>query len=189
MWLLMAFVGLMPVATGLRSTGEDNQHKRRLTGEDDSRLTAFHEAIDNTVSLASGASAASSSPMCVQSLQDLMIRGHVPMTAEELRYNLTDAQLLRLALLASIAMISPWDQDPDTGHFMISETDGILVEAFHPSTSESDIMLCVVCTLLAVIVMFHVTTAQKQFVQASDAGAQQPMQSQASMLSTALKGH
>ena len=128
-------------------------------------VSTFKAAVDGTVELSSGATQASRSPICVQSLKELMIRGSIPATAHELRNNLTDAQLVRIGLLASIALISPWDQNPDTGRFFISEKGGVLVEAFHPSTSESDIMLCVVCSLLAIIVMFHVTNAQKHFVQ------------------------
>jgi hypothetical protein len=123
------------------------------------------EAVDSTVELSSGAGMASRVPVCVQSLEDLMIRAGISTDASVLRGNWTDAQLLRLGLLASIALISPWDQNPDTGRFLISEPGGVLVEAYHPSESESDIMLCVVCSLLAVIVMFHITHAQVQFIQ------------------------
>lgn len=126
----------------------------------------LHAAVDSVVELSSGAGRASRVPLCVQSLEELMLRGGIPRDADVLRSNWTDAQLLRLGLLASIALISPWDQNPRTGLFRISEHGGVLVEAFHPSESESDIMLCVVCALLAVIVMFHVTHAQAQFVQA-----------------------
>lgn len=130
-----------------------------------SSLSAFMEAVDSTVELSSGAGMASRVPVCAQSLEDLMIRAGISTDASVLRGNWTDAQLLRLGLLASIALISPWDQNPDTGRFLISEEGGVLVEAYHPSESESDIMLCVVCSLLAVIVMFHITHAQVQFIQ------------------------
>jgi hypothetical protein len=128
------------------------------------RASPLEAAIDSTVALASGAAFPSQNQRCLDSLTELMLRNNVSTSADELRYNLTDEGLLRLGLLASIALISPWDQNPTTGHFYISE-EGILAQAYHPSTSESDIMLCVVCSLLAIIVMFHITSAQQLFVQ------------------------
>lgn len=137
----------------------------QIITDNQSKNYAFNEAVDNTIELASGAGSVSNVGICMQSLEDLMIRGGISRDATMIRTNLTDAELLRLALLASIALISPWNQNPETGKFMISERGGVLIEAFHPSASESDIMLCVVCSLLAIIVMFHVTHAQTQFVQ------------------------
>jgi hypothetical protein len=133
--------------------------------DDSNKEPPLRAAVDSTVELSSGAGRASRVPVCMQSLEALMTRAGIPRDAGVLRRNWTDAQLLRLGLLASIGLISPWDQNPDTGLFRISEDSGVLVEAFHPSASESDIMLCVVCSLLAVIVMFHITHAQAQYVQ------------------------
>jgi hypothetical protein len=116
---------------------------------------AFGEAMDRTVALSSGTLMASKNKRCFASMEALMIRNNIPTTASELRHNLTDAELLRIGLLASIALISPWDQHPLTGRLLISDR-GVLLEAYHPSTSESDIMLCVVCALLGIIIMFHV---------------------------------
>lgn len=142
---------------------------------------AFYEAIDRTIELSSGATSASRVPICVQSLKDLMVRAGIPMDADRLRGNLTDAELLRLGLLASIALISPWDQNPQSGKFFIAEHSGVLVEAFHPSSSESDIMLCVVCSLLAVIVMFHVTN--------TSSGGQLPQELLQPTVAAGSKGH
>jgi len=140
-------------------------HKSVLCDVLSNSSNAFNEAVDKTMELASGAGNVSRVGICMQSLEDLMIRGGIPKDAAVLRNNLTDAELLRLGLLASIALISPWNQNPENGKFIISEQGGVLIEAFHPSASESDIMLCVVCSLLAIIVMFHVTHAQTQYVQ------------------------
>jgi len=133
-----------------------------MTVEDDASITralrgegAFGKAIDQTVALASGTLLASKNKRCFENLEALMIRNRIPTTAAALRFNLSDAELLRLGLLASIALISPWDQHPMDGRLLISDR-GVLLEAYHPSTSESDIMLCVVCSLLAIIIMFHV---------------------------------
>jgi hypothetical protein len=122
------------------------------------------EAMDSTLALLSGTSSPSNNSFCIQNMKELMIRNSIIPSASYLRNNLTDAQLLRLGILASIALISPWDQDPN-GKFFISDR-GILVEDYHPSSSESDIMLCVVCTLLSIIVLFHVTSAQHLYVMA-----------------------
>ena len=143
------------------------------------------EAMDSVVQLASGASMASKNRRCYQNLQALMIRNEMPISAAYMRQNMSDTELLRIGLLAAIALISPWDQNPSSGlslyvclclkrrkrllrsrkylagHFLRSD-HGVLLEAYHPSTSESDIMLCVVCSLLAIIIMFHVTTAQQR---------------------------
>jgi hypothetical protein len=124
--------------------------------------TAMMEAMDATLSLLSGSSTPSNNTLCTQNIRELMIRNSITPSADFLRNNLTDSQLLRLGILASIALISPWNQDSQ-GKFVISDR-GILVEDYHPSSSESDIMLCVTCTLLAIIVLFHVTSAQHHYV-------------------------
>jgi len=138
--------------TDMRSSylEDDASITRALRGEG-----AFGKAIDKTVALASGTLLASKNKRCFENLEALMIRNRIPTTAAALRFNLSDAELLRLGLLASIALISPWDQHPMDGRLLISDR-GVLLEAYHPSTSESDIMLCVVCSLLAIIIMFHV---------------------------------
>ena len=120
------------------------------------------EAMDSTLTFLSATANPSNNTFCAQNIKELMIRNSIPPSADYLRNNLTDAQLLRLGLLASIALISPWSQNTE-GKFIITDR-GILVDEYRPSSSESDIMLCVVCTLLAIIVLFHVTSAQHQYV-------------------------
>lgn len=123
---------------------------------------AFGEALDSTLSFLSGSGNPSNNTFCVRSIRELMIRSGITPSVRYLRNNITDAQILRIGILASIALISPWNQDTQ-GKFTISDR-GILIEEYHPSSSESDIMLCVVCTLLAIIVLFHVTSAQYQYL-------------------------
>jgi hypothetical protein len=123
---------------------------------------ALSEAIDSTLSFLSGSGNPSNNTYCVQNIKELMIRNGIQPSINYIRNNITDAQILRLGVLASIALISPWNQDTQ-GKFTITDR-GVLVEEYHPSSSESDIMLCVVCTLLAIIVLFHVTSAQHQYV-------------------------
>ena len=123
---------------------------------------ALSEAIDSTLSFLSGSGNPSNNTYCVQNIKELMIRNGIPPSINYIRNNITDAQILRLGVLASIALISPWNQDAQ-GKFTITDR-GVLVEEYHPSSTESDIMLCVVCTLLAIIVLFHVTSAQHQYV-------------------------
>jgi hypothetical protein len=135
-----------------------------MASAQDSPDRSMGEALDSTLVLLSGTSGPSNNSYCLQNVRELMIRNSIPPSAAYLRNNLTDAQLLRLGILASIALISPWDQDPN-GKFFISDR-GILIEDYHPSSSESDIMLCVVCTLLSIIVLFHVTAAQHHYVMA-----------------------
>lgn len=120
------------------------------------------EAIDSTLVFLSASGNPSNNTFCVQNIRELMIRNSIHPSIDYLRNNITDAQLLRLGMLASIALISPWKQNAE-GKFIITDR-GILVDEYHPSSSESDIMLCVVCTLLAIIVLFHVTSAQHHYV-------------------------
>ena len=122
---------------------------------------AFSEAMDSTLSFLSASGNPSNNSFCVQSIKNLMLRNDIPTTLHALKNNMTDAQLMRLGILASIALVSPWNQDKH-GKFIIGDR-GELVEDYHISSSESDIMLCVVCTLLAIIVLFHVTAAQQQY--------------------------
>jgi len=140
------------LASSNEMSGDTDDVARALLG-----TGALGEAMDQTVALASGTLLASRNKRCFQSLEALMIRNNIPTTASGLRQNLSDAALLRIGLLASIALISPWDQHPLNGLLLISDR-GVLLEAHHPSTSESDIMLCVVCALLAIIIIFHVVT-------------------------------
>jgi hypothetical protein len=130
-----------------------------LENEDDG---AFSEAMDLTLSFLSMSGSPSNNSFCVQNMKELMTRNGIIPSVLYLKNNLTDSQLLRMGILASIALISPWNQDAQ-GKFSITDR-GILVEDYHPSSVESDIMLCVVCTLLAIIVLFHVTSAQQQYV-------------------------
>ena len=120
------------------------------------------EAIDSTFALLSGGGTPSNNSFCVQNMKELMIRNSIQPSADHLRTNLSDAQLLRLGILASIALISPWNQNLE-GKLIMSDR-GILIEDYHPSSSESDIMLCVVCTLLGIILLFHGTAAQYRYV-------------------------
>ncbi len=130
------------------------------------------EAMDASLSLLSGTGSPSNNTLCAQNIRELMIRNGIAPSADSLRANLTDAQLMRLGILASIALISPWNQDAE-GRFFITDR-GILVEDYHPSSSESDIMLCIVCVLLAIIVLFHVNSAQQQYVLAPPEPATKP---------------
>ena len=123
---------------------------------------AFGEAMDSTLSFLSSIGNPSNNTFCIQSIKSLMIRNDISTSVYILKNNITDAQLMRLGILASIALVSPWNQDKD-GKFIIGDR-GELMEDYHASSSESDIMLCVVCTLLAIIVLFHVTNAQQQYV-------------------------
>ena len=146
---------------------EDHSHHHHNNNNGENQIVvdedSFARAMDITIALASGAVLPSLNKRCVDRMKALMIRNRIPTSASELRSNLSDQALLRIGLLASIALISPWDQDPVTGLLLISD-HGILQEAYHPSKSESDIMLCVVCSLLAIIIMFHITSAQQQYI-------------------------
>jgi len=125
---------------------------------------AMEGAVDTTVALASGTAQASLNAQCMASLRELMQRQNISTEPSVLRHSLSDEELLRLGLLAAIALISPWKQEAGSSRLLLSDEGGLL-RAYHPSSSESDIMLCVVCSLLAIIIMFHVTGAQQQYVQ------------------------
>ena len=106
--------------------------------------------------LNSKSSYVSGSAACSRSVWDLMVRQSIPVSAAGLR-DLNDTQLLRVAMMASVAGISTWRRDAETDTLFQLTEDGRLVHPYTPNAVETDVMLCVVCTLLVVIAMSHLT--------------------------------
>ncbi len=117
---------------------------------------AFAAAMNTLFSLRSGAGSPSEFALCRKRMLDLMRRQRLPIRTRDLRAVLTDQELYRVVLLASIASLGPqWARDSSTDAFLIDER-GSLVRASVPSTIEDDVMLCLVCALLTAIAALHV---------------------------------
>ena len=131
---------------------------KRVAAADDDRddSNAFGEAFEDTFALLSGAEGAANHPAALRAVTDLLVRHGVPLEAARLRStnDTSDAQLLRIALLAGVGCVSRWRRTPE-GRLLLDE-GGSLLHPYSPSAVESDVMLCIVCTLLAVVVMFHI---------------------------------
>ena len=93
---------------------------------------------------------------CTRSLRALMVRQRIPWAGADLRA-LPDARLVQLALLAAVAGTNgPWQRDTSGGSdLLLLDENGRLRPAFVPSAVESDVMLCIICALLAVIAAYY----------------------------------
>ena len=116
------------------------------------------EALNSVFILNSKSSFVSANSQCSQSVLDLMVRQNIPTTAAAIR-NLNESQVLRLAMLASVAGISTWKRDAATDSFFLLTDQGRLVHPYTPNAVETDVMLSVVCILLVVIAMAHLSPA------------------------------
>ena len=114
----------------------------------------FFEALNATFMLEGGAQAPTRVAACTRSVSALMLRQRIPTDADSLRA-LQDSRLLQLAMLAAVAGTSgPWERDPATDVLLLDE-HGRLLPAFVPSSVESDVMLCLICALLAAIAVYY----------------------------------
>ena len=119
---------------------------------------AWGDAMNRVFALSSKSSSVSGNFMCTKSIANLMVRQNIPSTAAGLRA-LNDTEILQVAMLASVASISTWKRDaPNNALFQLTE-QGRLVSPYTPNAIESDVMLCVICTLLIVIAVFHLSPA------------------------------
>ena len=114
---------------------------------------SFDAAVDSLFALQSASVGASQHAAAARALAALLERHEIPASAAALR-NLTDVQLTQVGLLAAIGKLSSWQRD-SAGRLLLDQQGGLLHQ-YSPAAVESDVMLCLVCTLLAVIVMFHV---------------------------------
>ena len=115
---------------------------------------AFSVALNATFTLEGGVQSPTQIGACARSLQSLMRRQRIPETAWELR-GLSDARLVQLALLAAVAgTTGPWQRDGSTDLLLLDEL-GRLRPAFVPNQVESDVMLCLICALLALIAAYY----------------------------------
>jgi hypothetical protein len=112
------------------------------------------DAMNSAFVLASKSSSISGSLPCSKSVFDLMTRQNIPTTPAALRA-LNDTEILRVAMIASVAGISTWKRDAATNSLFQLTEQGRLVHPYSPNAVESDVMLCVVCALLVVIAIFH----------------------------------
>jgi hypothetical protein len=114
----------------------------------------WSDAMTNAFALTSRSNAVSGNLVCSKSIFDLMVRQRIPTTPSLLRA-LNDTELLRVAMIASVAGVSTWKRDVATNTLFQLTDQGKLVQPYTPNAVESDVMLCVVCVLLIVIAIFH----------------------------------
>ena len=135
-------------AAATNASNDDSTHGFHVFTDD------FIGAFQNTFAALNGMDGIEKNQFAVQRIYNLMKRGGIPTSADELQ-PLTPKDLLRLGMLAAVANISPW-QRPTTNSTVIYLTeDGIALLQNTVSTIESNIMLCVVCSLLTVIASMH----------------------------------
>ena len=115
----------------------------------------FRQAFPTVFCLKNRDQAIELNPRCVSRVRALMTRNAIPVDVTELR-NLSDVHLMRLGMLAAISHISPWMRDKNDTGCILLDNDGRLSPEHEVSTMESNVMLCIVCALLAVIGAMHI---------------------------------
>ena len=118
--------------------------------------SVFTSAFSKTFALSSGADNVEHNVEALSRIEMLMTRHSIPLNITQLRWNTTDAELMNMAILAAVAHISPWQRLPKNQKMILVEDNGRLLPAYSISSMESNIMLCVICTMLAVIASIHV---------------------------------
>jgi hypothetical protein len=121
------------------------------------RAEAFADALNAVFTLQSGAGNAADLLLCQKRTMDLMRRQHIPVRIDALR-TLSDTDLYRLGILAAIGGLGQWKRHESTDALLIDE-QGVLIRALVPDTVESDVLLCLICALLTIIAVYHVTLA------------------------------
>lgn len=112
-------------------------------------------AIDRVFLLEGGTQTAARLPAARARLGALLQRQQIPADAGALRA-LPDDALCRIALLAAVGGASvEWQRDAATDALLLDE-HGRMLPAFVPNQVESDVMLCIICALLAVIGVYFV---------------------------------
>lgn len=119
---------------------------------------SWGDAMNAAFALSSKSSAVSGNLVCSKSVADLMIRQNIPLQPDALR-GLNDSALLRLAMMASVAGISAWKRDVATNTLFQLTEQGRLVHPYTPNAVETDVMLCIICVLLIIIALFHLTSS------------------------------
>jgi len=113
----------------------------------------LQEAMGQSLQLQSGALGVEHCLQCRQAVGRLMAAQNISDKPAALR-GASDAELVRMAMLAAVAGISEWKRSPE-GRILISE-QGALQPLHHVDAIHIDVLLGIICTLLAVIVATHV---------------------------------
>jgi hypothetical protein len=120
------------------------------------RPEAFAGALNAAFTLRSGAGNAADLLLCQKRTLDLMRRQRIPLRVADLRA-LSDVELYRIGIMAAVGGLGQWRRHETTGALLVDDR-GALVRALIPDTVESDVLMCLICTLLTVIAMYHVNT-------------------------------
>lgn len=87
-----------------------------------------------------------------------MLRGGFPVNEVEARAS-TDSKLMRMAMLAAVGGISPWQRHQNLTDKVLLDDGGGIMARRTLKTMESHLMVCIVCALLAVIASMHMANA------------------------------
>jgi hypothetical protein len=115
----------------------------------------YDAAMDSIFALQSGVTPVSGHVAARRALSNMMRRQSIPQEISDLR-SLSDADLFRLAQLASIGGVSRWKRNTSNDLILLTD-NGQMIHPYSPGAVESDVMLCVICALLTVIAIHHYT--------------------------------
>ena len=133
---------------------------RNMSAIYDNETKSFNTAVDSLFILESRSFPVSGQLVCIKALRALLLRQGIPIRLDLLR-QMKDVELYQLALLAALGGASKWNRDSGTNLVVISDDNGALSYPNTPKAVEGDLMLCVVCALLTVIAMHHMTPPQQ----------------------------
>jgi hypothetical protein len=160
--LLLLLLWGLPVA----SRAEEGEGGAPLVDEDPAALwrqqmpdrpEAFAGALNAVFALQSGAGNAADLHLCQKRTLDLMRRQRIPLRVADLR-TLSDVELYRLGIMAAVGGLGQWRRHETTGVLLVDD-QGALLRALIPDAVESDVLMCLICALLAVVAMYHVVPA------------------------------
>lgn len=114
--------------------------------------SAFSLAMDDIFVLDSGSNFPSNHELCKKNIMDLFMRQNLPLNSTHVKA-LDLRSLYKYLILSSVAGITNWKRDDQN---RIKLTDyGYPIQVSNPSNTETDIMTCIICSLLIVISTFH----------------------------------
>jgi hypothetical protein len=116
---------------------------------------AFQQAFREVFTLKNGAYAIELNTQCTSRMRSLMIRSNIPTNEHDLR-NMTEVDMIKLGMLAAVANMSPWQRDENGSGLIVMDYDGKLNPEHEVNSMESNIMMCIVCALLATIGAIHI---------------------------------
>jgi hypothetical protein len=175
-WLLLLLLLWSPLASRA-----EKEEEAPLVDEDPAALwrqqlpdrpEAFAGALNAVFTLQSGAGNAADLLLCQKRTLDLMRRQRIPLRVADLRA-LSDVELYRLGIMAAVGGLGQWRRHETTGVLLVDD-QGALLRALIPDAVESDVLMCLICALLAVVAMYHVVPGAPPLPAPPSAGTPSP---------------